>query len=426
MKFKAIFRSNIAKFLIQGDPRLLQNWKERDWKQNLRWLDRSGLALPLAAKLRCHQGSQAIPSSVMAARSRRISDTATRMEQMFHLFSEANSALAESGIEYCCVKGFSLIGDCFEDISERHQIDLDFLVTPDGVAGATTALESLGYQLLENRASGESRFMRPTDKHIGMNAWLYDPPECVAIELHTSAWEAEGDAVAFPAFPSFLAETEERRLNDTAYPSLKPSRQFVYLVLHVFRHLTGSWVRLISFYELARIVRQRFEERSTWDEVATLVSEPHVASAFTLVLALLEHLFDLTLPERLQRLRGSSLSAESAIWISLFADDWLFTEPPGDKLALLVQRQFCPDEQAWREYVRRRLLPFRGVPSLSDAVATGRNFSYDFENLVYRVSRLWHHASANRQYWAAKRKWDNAWRLSPTARASHLVADPPS
>ena len=144
-----------------------------------------------------------------------------------------------------------------------------------------------------------------------------------------------------------------------------PAYHFVYLLLHIFRHLLGSWTRLLSLYEVATFIRTRKSEDDVWADAARSSKRIKcLASACALVLGLVDCTFPIDMPTPLREIGVRSLSAESALWIERHSTAWLLADPPGNKLSLLVQRQFWADHRRWRRYLRRRLLPIRKPHSL--------------------------------------------------------------
>jgi hypothetical protein len=407
MTAPVLFKRKVVAFLNTQYGDIFDDIDESVWHHNLRWLDRSGLALPLAAKLQLPENWNAVPASIHGILRARLIDNGKRMEEMLRYFHQASSALAASSVRYCCVKGFSLIPDCFGSIAERHQVDLDFLIAPADAERARYAIETLGYRLAQAEASGEMRFTKPWKKHLGTNAYLYQMPEAPPIELHTRVWEPETEAVGFPALPGFLDDTELHQIAGISFPRLKPAQQFVYLLLHIFRHLLSSWCRLLSLYEVATLMSSQSGNDRLWSDVAQIIGHDQgIASACALVLGVVKLAFPMDLPQPLQRLH---LSADSALWLENYAREWLFTDPPGTKLSLLVQRQFCADGDTWRQYVRRRLLPLRRSPSICEDAApeTARTLAYRVEQMQYSVSRVWYHLRSDCEYLAARHRWQH-------------------
>src|SRR5271170_7828506 len=419
-----LLRKMVVRFLRTDRLALLEEAKEKDWSNNLQWLDRSGLALPLAARFEALRPGVAVPGGVRAALQLRLRDNQKRMERMLGFFEDATRALAASGVRYCCVKGFSLIPDCFDGIRERHQVDLDFLVAPQDSRRAQSAIEALGYRLQRADGSGEMRFIKSWKKHLGANAYLYQLPEPPPIELHTRVWEPETEAIDFPALSGFLDAHEVHEISGVQFPRLRPAHQFVYLVLHIFRHLLGSWIRLLSLYEIATFIFARSEEGELWAEVGrTIGKDMRLASACALVLGLVDHAFSIALPQPLREVYLRSLSAESALWMELYSMPWLFADPPGSKLALLVQEQFCSDRHVWQRYLLRRLLPLQRPHALSDEAAESAKttLAYRAADTWYKTSRFCYHLRSDYEYLMARPRWE---RLRQTHPGSlHQVVD---
>jgi hypothetical protein len=212
------------------------------------------------------------------------------------------------------------------------------------------------------------------------------------------------------------------------FPRLRPARQFVYLVLHVFRHLLGSWTRLLSLYEIACFIRTHDSDDKLWLEVSHLVSSnDSLASACALVIALVELTFPIgsnaDMPQSLRRLCATHLSMESELWVESYSTACLFTDPPGNKLSLLVQKQYCSDTRVWRQYLWSRLLPVRRAHDLSDHVdkAAKATLGYRVEDLLYKISRLWYHVRSGCEYLLARLRWKQLMRMQ--SRSAHRVVD---
>jgi len=402
-----VLRRKIVQFLCTDRLEYL-NASETEWMRNLPWLDRSGLALPLAARFEALRPGARVPSAVRSALRSRLADNQRRMERMLEYFQEAVRVLEGSQVRYCCVKGFSLIPDCFDTIRERHQIDLDLLIAPQDLNRAQGALERLGYRVQCADESGEVRLVRAWKKHLGVHAYLYQPPEPPPIELHTKVWESEADEMEFPLVSGFSDAAEDHEVCGVAFCRLRPAHHFVYLLLHIFRHLLGSWTRLLSLYEIATFIRAHSSKDDVWAEAIQIIeSDKVLASACALVLSLVDATFPSDMPSHLRQICARSLSPESAIWIEHYSTAWLLADPPGSKVSLLVQRQFWPDRQAWRVYLTRRLLPFRKPHQLSDELveSTKRGLAYRVEEAGYKVSRAWYHVRSDFEFLRAWLRW---------------------
>src|ERR1700739_3254927 len=89
------FRKNILRFLCTDRLEFLAA-TETEWMRNLRWLDRSGLALPLAARFEALRPGARVPSAVRAALRSRLGDNQLRMDRLLEFFQETVRALDSS------------------------------------------------------------------------------------------------------------------------------------------------------------------------------------------------------------------------------------------------------------------------------------------------------------------------------------------
>jgi Uncharacterised nucleotidyltransferase len=417
------FRETALRFLTTDSLELLRGFDEEAWERNLRWLDRSGLALPLAARLAGRWSDSAVPDSIRAALQSRLLDNQKRMERMLEFFDQVVSALSAARVRYCCVKGFSLIPDCFHGMRERHQVDLDFLVDPSTLNAAVGAIEGVGYKLQYASSSGEVRLITPWKKHIGVGEYLYQLPEGPPVELHSRFWEADSDGIEFPLLPIFPDSTEAHELYSIDFPRLSPAYQFLYLLLHIFRHLLGSWMRLLSLYEVATFIRTRGSCDEIWAEVVGIIErDQRLSTACALVLGLVELAFPVELPEKLHEVYSVNLSLDSALWLDRCAAMWLLADPPGNKLNLLVQKQFWADRDIWKQYLVRRLLPIRSPHKLSDEAvsATRKALRYRVEEIGYQISRMWYHVKSDVSYLNARVRWNR--RKGHDNRSAYRIA----
>ena len=415
MNYVLALRHLVLYFLATDSLDIFNGVDEEAWRKNLRWLDRSGLALPLAARFEALRPGHRVPANVRVALQSRLHDNHRRMERMLESFEQTTRTLSAAGVRYCSVKGFSLIPDCFDAMRERHQVDLDFLVAPEDLPRARNAIEALGYHAQYASPSGEVRLIQPWKKHIGAYGYLYQLSEAPPIELHTRFWEPDQDEIEFPSLSMYPHATEAHEVHGVEFPRLPPAHQFLYLVLHVFRHLLGSWTRLLCFYELAAFIRVHMDCDEVWTEAARLIeADKQLGPACALILGLLDVAFPVDLPEALSKIYTANLTADSALWLDRCAIAWLLADPPGSKLNLLVQKQFWSDSHVWRQYLRRRLLPIRAPHKLCDEVIQPgrRSLTYRAEAIQYQAGRAWFHVKSDFSYFTALLRWSRRRRLS--------------
>lgn len=402
------FRKTAVAFLAKHEVQLLENWAEEDWSDHFRWLDRSGLALLIAARLGESEMASRIPDYVIRALRERLLNNQERMPAMLNSLDEIQDALTAWHVRFCCLKGFSLIPDCYSSIRERHQVDFDILIGPSNANDATTMLETAGYKLVYAHESGEMRFAKPWTRYLNANSWLYGVSEGPAVELHTRLWEPETNLVDFALPNGWMESICTRTIDGVAIPCLASAWQFLHLFLHVFRHLVSSWVWLLSVYEISVYIDREHQNDELWKQVCLLATtDARLALACALVVRIVSAEFPGKLPELLNNLCRAHLSVESALWVEHFGKQWLYADPPGTKMALLVQRQFCSNPNMWRSYLLRRLLPLR-VPyglSLDAGTRAKRTLQYFIEDLFYRLSRLGYHLVSGCHYLRSAARW---------------------
>ena len=164
------------------------------------------------------------------------------MSSMLLTFGQAVEALRQAGVRFVCVKGFSLIPEYLTELWQRHQIDFDLLVAPDDALRAQQALEKLGYRL--TAIDGAERRLRiPVSRPLALDAYLYNPQEGGAIELHSGFWEAGAEAHPLRCPSDAFEQAEMHTVGSVSFLRLARRHAFLYQVLHVFRHFLGLWAR---------------------------------------------------------------------------------------------------------------------------------------------------------------------------------------
>ena len=413
------FRKAVVAALATGELCELESAGNDLWSAHFRWLDRSGLALPLAVQL-LNSSPARLSRAVATALLNRLNDNQLRMTAMLESLALIQQALTNSGVSFCVLKGFSLIPECYASIRERHQVDFDFLIDIRDASAAMSAVEPLGYMLLSSSRSGEIRLSKPWQNRLNAHSWLYDISEGPALELHSRLWEPETTLVDFAIPTGALSDIETTAIRGVRIPRLTPAWQFVSLVLHAFRHLVDSWLRLISLYEISLYIRREENNCELLQRVIQVAdADSSMAAAFALVLGMVRFQFLDRLPHVLAVWCDRHLTSESALWLRHYSESWLFADPPGTKLSLLVQRQFSGSTQAWRAYLLRRLLPPKAPDHLCENATpqAQRSISYSIDDALYRFGRLGYHLRSNWQLLRAYAGWSNLMRVKRTQAA---------
>jgi hypothetical protein len=401
-----------------GDPALasavtrqardLSTFSHQEWMRRLGMLDRTGLTLPLYARISANGEWVHLPFATIQALEKRRRDNTRRMEGMLLTFGRAVCALQEAHVPFVCVKGFSLFPEFHEEPWQRHQIDFDLLIAPRDGPRAQTALERLGYKLTAVAGDGERRLRIPVTQALAHDAYVYQPQQGGFIELHTRFWEAGKEEFRLSCPDDAFEQAEMHTLGSISFPCLSLPHAFIYQVLHVFRHFLGSWARPLWLYEIANFINRHRDDDALWQQVnGLLLEDARVAEAAALVLLTTDELFGCSIPLAISR--SCTLPADSPIrlWIRHYARRWILTDMPGNKLNLLLQRQFFSDSRIWRQYLADRLVPRRARPVLCEGIEhrVAKGYQYRFANLRFQAARVWHHVHTGAGFAAASIAW---------------------
>ncbi len=393
------------------------------WTRQIGVLDRTGLTLPLYARLLSNDDCGRFPAEAIAAMEQRRIDNAARMKGMLQMFSAAASALREAEVQFVCVKGFSLFPEYHDEPWQRHQVDCDLLVAPCDALRSQATLERIGYRLAAIARDGERRLRIPVSRPLGRDAYLYAPQEGSAIELHSTFWEAGAEDFPLSSPGDAFEQAEPHELNGVSFLRLSRPHQFLYQLLHVFRHFMGSWARLLWLYEIANYINRYRVEDAHWLKVHALIAEdPRLQEACALVLLTAKDLFACPISSALESVCSLPARSPVRLWIDRYARGWLFADMPGNKLNLLLQRHFFSDRRVWRRYLTARLAPWHGRPTLCEGLEplAAKGIAFRSANLRFRASRVWHHLRTGAGFAFASAAWEmdlraNRKGLTPSA-----------
>jgi hypothetical protein len=382
-------------------------------------LDRTGLTLPLYARMLTSGDWSRLPSATIKTLEKRRRDNEIRMQGMQETFGHAARALQQAGVQFVCVKGFSLFPEFLEEPWQRHQIDIDLIVAPADTIRAQAALEDTGYEVTAVAEDGERRLRIPVAKALSQDAYLYQQQQGGAIELHSRFWEGGAEEFRLNCPVDVFEHAEMHTLGSISFLRLPLAEAFFYQVLHVFRHFLGSWVRPLWLYEIARFIDRHRDNEALWQRVRMmLLEDPNTARAAALVLLTTNELFACFIPTALEGVCALPDDSPIRLWIRHYARRWVLTDMAGNKLNLLLQRHFFSDDRKWRRYLAGRLMPVGARPVLCEGMDQGiaNGFRYRAANLRYRVRRVWHHLSTDAGFAVANILWEMQLRSRQNAR----------
>ncbi|MGA2348862.1 MAG: nucleotidyltransferase family protein [Terracidiphilus sp.] len=387
--------------------RALSSYSTDEWSRQIGVLDRVGLTLPLYGRLLEHGKCARLPAPVIAALEQRRRDNAQRMSGMLITFGQAATALRQADVRFVCVKGFSLIPEYLTESWQRHQIDFDLLVAHEDILRAQKALEQIGYRL--TAVDGDERRLRiPVSRPLAHNAYLYKPQEGAAIELHSEFWETEAKALPMRSPHDVFALAEMHTTGFVSFLRLARHHIFLYQILHVYRHFLGSWARMLWLYEIAAYLDRYQDDDAFWLEVRELLSsDAHLANAAALVILCAQNLFACPLPLALEDICTLPAGSPVRLWIDRYAQRWLLTDMPGNKLNLLLHWHFFSDRPAWRRHLAKRLAPIGNRPVLCEGIEQNatKSLAYVIANLRFQVARIGHHLRSGAELLFAGIAW---------------------
>jgi len=359
----------------------------------LRWMDWSGLALPFFNRLQQRCDTEQLSTEWRLALSQRLTRNVARTQDMLAEMQRISSAFRSYGVTAACLKGFLLAPDFCEHPYLRHQVDFDLLVRPASVRSAAAALQSCGYFTTCLNESRETCFLTPSQHIPSPSDDLYALQPQRQVDLHISIWEP------CPWLPLEVPEDsldhlQPQNILGVECLGLSLEDKFLLHVLHAFRHSFRSWVRVSWFLEIAKCMELHHHDDAVWNRVvARAGSSQRMKSIFAFILGLAKRLFHCRVPHPLQSWMAEAISISLRAWLDHFSVSWAISDWPGNLSNLFLAREFIPNANLRKQYLRSRLLPKKGSTTLGAlASATPRQF---FRLQTARLSYVAHRTAAH-------------------------------
>jgi Uncharacterised nucleotidyltransferase len=349
---------------------------DREMRRFLRWLDESGLALYLLGRLQNAHEIDRLPSLFCFRLQRRFESNRKRTAVILAALHQLSTSLTARRIPHAFLKGFTLVPDFCSAIELRHQSDIDILVSPEFAERAKLAMQERGYSMRELLRTGEIHFSKPRSKPPSIHDDIYTSNFHPEVELHMSIWK-DLDHVSLNVRDDGLSRLRIQQINGVRLACLSIEDTFVAQILHAFRHLLGSWIRVAWLFEIHSFIVRHAENEPLWSEInERTTADPELRNAFGLVLQLTNQLFPSPIPNVMREWCIDPLPGPLSQWVAEFGTRWALSDLSGSKLSLLVHREFIKDAVSRRSYVWRRMFPFAGKPTL------GRVHSQDVKTPV--------------------------------------------
>jgi hypothetical protein len=362
----------------------------------LRWLDHSGLALYLLAQLQDCEALCHCPTQFRDALELRLSANRRRTIAMIGEFGRLVQSFEHNDVLFCALKGLTLTPDFCRSAYLRHQTDFDFMIAQDSLANAKRVLRSCGYEQQEVRDTGEVTFATPLRHTPSPDDDIYATPSHREVDL-LATLRHNSHGVSIDATIGCLEDVQNKELDGLFFPVLPLQQRFCLQVMHAFKHLLGSWVRVSWLYEIGYFLGQHFSDTELWRGVIQQMgSHIKAREAFGLVVSLTKKLFCRPIPKQLDDWCIRSLPPRIEAWVAHFGLKTAISDLDGAKWTLFVHREFIDHRKSWNSYLRDRILPVKRVLSIhsviTDDVRTRMNIKVS--HCCHTIRRSVFHARA--------------------------------
>ncbi len=349
---------------------LLRHSNASQIRKLLRWLDESGLALYLLTQLQDHGVLGQVPKDFSAALESRLAANQVRTAAMLFEFARLVDSFRENGVQFCALKGFTLTPEFCREVHLRHQTDFDFLVILDSLENAKRSMQSCGYEEGEMTEPGEVTFATPLRHIPTSNDDIYAIPRHREVDLLTTLHLSAHD-VSIPMPTPDFNDLKTKILSDIAFPALPLEEMFCLQVMHAFRHLLGSWVRVSWLFEIGYFIDRHHGDEDMWRAIVDRMGcDARTRNLFGLVISLTRALFPRPIPEPLAEWCLQSLPARIETWVAHFGVKTAIADLDGAKFTLFVHREFVDDRAFWTSYVKGRIFPIGRRSSIGRVAIT--------------------------------------------------------
>lgn len=190
-------------------------------------------------------------------------------------YAELKAAFTQAGIPFIPVKG-AVIAPFYPDPQLRTMSDLDLVVRTEDKERIRDVLTPLGFR---------NKRWSDVEWHYARNTSLFE----LQAEL------IRPNALNNKALQDYINDTWSHAVSENGSFRLNDSFHFLYLMVHIAKHLRIVGIGFRSFYDLA-ILMQRCPERLDWKWIRTESERLHFFRFVMLCLAMTERWFDVPSP----------------------------------------------------------------------------------------------------------------------------------
>ena len=201
-------------------------------------------------------------------------------------------AFAQAGLPHLFLKGQALGQLAWGDPSLKRQIDIDLLVTPDGIGKSAALLGALGYVQQIPEPSVD-----PVDWHRRRKESLWRSDDGLLVDLHSRV--ADNPAL-LPLVTALVPVDQVEIAGGITVPTLRRALLLPYLAVHGG---SSAWFRLKWLADFAAVVHRT--DAATIDRLAERAEGLGAGRALAAALVLSHRLFATHVPEGLWFDRGA-------------------------------------------------------------------------------------------------------------------------
>jgi hypothetical protein len=200
------------------------------------------------------------------------------------------SALSDAGIPILPVKGCWL-KEQYPDIDYRQMSDLDMLIHPEHLKQAEAVMTRMGYEKESNAAENHDAYKKPPYMGVELHHALL-PEDDTRISYYEDVWQRAEPEEAFPGVFR-----------------LKPEDEYIYYILHLFKHVLIAGTGIRSF--LDRVMYRKIYPDMDWDYLEAEFEKLQITEFADSVKILSDCWFDTgaTPPEHMKTMAQSILGA---------------------------------------------------------------------------------------------------------------------
>lgn len=368
-----------------------------EWKRLLPWLDVSGLALYLLERLNDLGKRDILPPDIAERLQQNRNDNIQRTRGMIEESIAIQLAFQRTGLSYAVMKGISLSPWSVPQPELRHQFDLDYLIDESSAPMARKLLEQRGYHLFA--ISGRSWEFKIHETPFVSMKDLYKDLAYRGVELHLEHRLPD----------SRLKRVELRPMYGITMPVFCPVDLFLGQAMHAFKDVSSAFFRASHLLEFYRHVLARRDDLLFWNEVRQSVeSTPRIQLGLGIMIDLITVLMGNFAPEALTSWTVDQLPPSLRLWVDLYGHRAAFSNPPGSKLYLFLQRELAFRGISGTHSTHQSLLPLRlppaviqGSPDEPFLLRLGR---YRIQ-IRFIASRLRFHIAEGLRYIVESRRW---------------------